>query len=203
MSNFTPSGSIGRPLCLTWRYAGIMTATLCPRRASSTGRAPHTSASPPVLAKGATSLLAKTMFKRRSSRGHESPQPGAAWRFITYGAGTGQRRRRPARPYFQPMGPARPRDPLNPKPAVRQAPAYGSARPPRAASAATTPLLAGAPLVASLRALPRNRVGQRRAAVCVHRRRPGSGKFALGGGVARVLAPALHDWHGVVAAPRI
>ena len=67
MSNFTPSGSIGSPLALTWRYAGVMTATLCPGRCSSTGRAPQTSAKPPVFANGATSLLAKTMFKRHPS----------------------------------------------------------------------------------------------------------------------------------------
>src|SRR5256885_1938389 len=43
----------------------MITATLCPAWCRSIGSAPQTSASPPVLANGATSLVAKTIFKVR------------------------------------------------------------------------------------------------------------------------------------------
>src|SRR5690242_7637676 len=48
----------------TPRYFGIMIRTSCPRAASARGRAPATSARPPVLAKGATSE-ATTRMRRR------------------------------------------------------------------------------------------------------------------------------------------
>src|SRR5262245_6991776 len=48
----------------------MMTATLWPAWRRSIGRAPQTSASPPVLANGATSLVAKTMFKVRPPHAH-------------------------------------------------------------------------------------------------------------------------------------
>jgi hypothetical protein len=40
-----------------------MTTGLWPRRESSRGKAPQTSARPPVLAKGVASVVAKRMFK--------------------------------------------------------------------------------------------------------------------------------------------
>ena len=46
------------------RYLGIMTRTSWPRPASARGRAPATSASPPVLAKGATSEAMTRMRSR-------------------------------------------------------------------------------------------------------------------------------------------
>src|SRR5581483_2701559 len=48
----------------TPRYFGIMIRTSCPRLASARGSAPATSASPPVLAKGATSDATRRMRRR-------------------------------------------------------------------------------------------------------------------------------------------
>jgi len=47
---------------LYWSYRGEMVMTLCPRFASSTGKLPTTSPSPPVFDQGAHSVLTNTIF---------------------------------------------------------------------------------------------------------------------------------------------
>src|SRR5579871_1835260 len=65
------------------RYLGRTTATSQPSFKSARGRAPTTSAKPPVLAKGTTSEAAKRIFKERRGRASSRDFLGVVLVFLT------------------------------------------------------------------------------------------------------------------------
>jgi hypothetical protein len=57
MAKLMSVGSTGKPPWWTLRKAGMMIAASCPSEETRDGSVPHTSAKPPVLAKGTASVV--------------------------------------------------------------------------------------------------------------------------------------------------